>query len=54
LACSRIAELEFLGNTELVLSNHEDAVPANCVEGTPIKSFLYLPSSSKPFQTAAA
>jgi hypothetical protein len=38
-----LTELKFLGNTELMLNNHEDVVPANCVESTPMKSFLYLP-----------
>lgn len=30
---SRNSELDLLGNTELVLSNHEDVVSADCIEG---------------------
>ena len=40
LACPRIAELGSLGNTELVLTDHEDAVPADCIEGTSMKPSL--------------
>jgi hypothetical protein len=48
LAHSRIAELGSLGNTELVLTDHEDAVPADCIEGTSTKP---SPPSLLPNQT---
>lgn len=37
LARPRIPELGCLGNTELVLTDHEDAVLAGCIEGKSIK-----------------
>jgi hypothetical protein len=37
LAFPRIAEQWSLGNMELVLTDHEDVVPAGCIEGMPMK-----------------
>jgi hypothetical protein len=38
-------ELGLLGNTELVLTNHEDAIQGDCIEGTSMKPSTLPPSS---------
>jgi hypothetical protein len=38
-------ELGLLGDTELVLTNHEDAIQGDCIEGTSMKPSTLPPSS---------